>query len=151
MATMLMACHSEENASSNPEAPSNLLKEAQVLAVKSSGAPLNYTFEVEIKSPDTGCDQYADWWEVVTEDAQLIYRRILTHSHVNEQPFRRSGGPVKINTNQKVFIRVHMNNLGYSLKGLTGSTDQGFNLHELPEGFGSDLAALQPLPGDCPN
>ena len=57
-----------------------------------------------VASPDTGCDQYANWWEVITEDGALIYRRILGHSHVNEQPFIRSGVGVVIDENQVVIV-----------------------------------------------
>lgn len=149
--TLAMACHTDEHASSDPEAPGDTANEAQVLSVRTSGDPMNYLFDVEVKSPDTGCDQYANWWEVVTEDAELIYRRILAHSHVNEQPFRRSGGPVKINPDQRVLIRVHMNNAGYSSKVLKGSINQGFKPQELEKDFGSNLAKQEPLPGDCPN
>jgi len=67
---------------------------ARVTKVTVSGEANNYNFSVTIASPDTGCDQYADWWEVFTEDGVLIYRRILAHSHVTEQPFTRSGGAV---------------------------------------------------------
>jgi len=69
---------------------------ADVLSVEVTGSPNAYQFSVKIASPDTGCEQYADWWEVLSEDGQLLYRRILLHSHVNEQPFVRSGGPVNI-------------------------------------------------------
>jgi len=61
--------------------------EAKIISVEVSGVPDNYTFNVGVSSPDTGCDQYADWWEVITEEGELIHRRILAHSHVTEQPF----------------------------------------------------------------
>lgn len=84
--------------------------QAVVTAVSFTGTPDDYTFSVEISSPDTGCDQYADWWEVFDKEGELIYRRILGHSHVNEQPFTRSGGAVKIQEDTFVYIRAHMNN-----------------------------------------
>ena len=65
---------------------------ANVMQVSVGGNPGSYTFSVTIESPDSGCDQYADWWEVVSPEGQLIYRRVLLHSHVREQPFHSLGG-----------------------------------------------------------
>ena len=50
---------------------------ADVTSVRVSGEPNAYTFAVTVRSPDTGCDRYANWWEVVAEDESLVYRRIL--------------------------------------------------------------------------
>jgi len=79
--------------------------QAAVIGVSITGAEQNYTFSVTIESPDTGCDQYADWWEVFTADGVLVYRRILGHSHVDEQPFTRSGGILAIGGDDFVYIR----------------------------------------------
>ena len=70
--------------------------QADVLTVAVTGQANAYQFNVQVASPDTGCDQYADWWEALSEDGQLLYRRVLLHSHVSEQPFTRSGGSVAI-------------------------------------------------------
>lgn len=123
--------------------------QAVVEAVTFSGEEENYTFQVRLRSPDTGCDQYADWWEVFNEDGQLIYRRILAHSHVNEQPFTRSGGPVNIKNNDFVYIRGHMNNLGYGSLVFGGTIQDGFGAQELPIEFAADLAGVEPLPTNC--
>ncbi len=50
---------------------------ADVKLVSISGSPGAYSFSVTVRSPDTGCDRYADWWEVLTTEGQLIYRRVL--------------------------------------------------------------------------
>ncbi len=124
-------------------------KLAAVLSVAVSGNEGRYTFNVEIGSPDTGCDQYADWWEVIDENGQLKYRRILAHSHVNEQPFKRSGGPVPVNADDRLFVRAHMNNTGYGIEVMSGSVQEGFKEDSLEVDFAVDLAKEDPLPADC--
>jgi len=122
---------------------------ADVTEVTASGRSGSYQFSVTIKSPDTGCDQYADWWEVISEEGDLIYRRILLHSHVSEQPFRRSGGPVQINSKDMVFIRAHMNNKGYGGTAFRGTPESGFNEFNLSDDFASELEKQAPLPDGC--
>ncbi len=122
---------------------------AEIVSVTQTGASGNYNFQVGILSPDTGCDQYADWWEILTEDGDLIYRRVLGHSHVNEQSFIRSGGPVNITANQTVIIRAHMNNLGYGTQSFIGSVQEGFSIHNTALGFASDVEDDSPQPAPC--
>lgn len=118
--------------------------------VTTSGKENNYNFSVTLSSPDTGCSQYADWWEVISEDGNtLIYRRILAHSHVSEQPFTRSGGTVPIKSSTVVIIRGHMNNLGYGINVLKGSIDKGFIPTTLDESFALDISKTEPLPKSC--
>ncbi|MDY8136103.1 hypothetical protein U0D62_10840 [Aquimarina sp. 2201CG5-10] len=122
---------------------------SSVTEVSVSGQEYDYTFNVGIKSPDTGCKQYADWWEIVSEDGELIYRRILLHSHVGEQPFTRSGGSVNINKDQTVFIRSHMNNKGYGEVVFKGSVSKGFKRYVLTSEFANELQTISPLPKGC--
>jgi len=122
---------------------------ADVLSIQVTGNPGLYQFAVEVASPDTGCEQYADWWEVFSEDGELRYRRILLHSHVNEQPFVRSGGPVNIAADDVVYVRAHMNEIGYGGTLMKGTVQDGFIPAEAEAGFGASLERVPPLPEDC--
>ena len=122
---------------------------ADVLSVAVSGSENAYQFAVEIRSPDTGCEQYADWWEVVSEDGDLIYRRILAHSHVSEQPFTRTGGPVSIDANTVVIVRAHMYPGGYGGAAFRGSVGGDFDVIQLDVNFAPNLEEIDPLPTGC--
>ncbi len=148
--TILCPCDTNDLSSSNEV---DLVvcneKTATVVSVTASGVENNYTFSVGISSPDIGCSQYANWWEVVTKDGTLLYRRILGHSHVNEQPFIRSGGPINITSDQFVIIRAHMNTSGYGIKAFIGSVNNGFTETVLDNEFAQTLATVAPLPKGC--
>ena len=127
---------------------------ADVVSVEVTGDPNAYRFSVEIASPDTGCDQYADWWEVLSEDGALIYRRILAHSHTEENgtgnPFTRDGGPVALASDQIVVVRAHMNNTGYVGEAMQGSAESGFvEATEIGSGFAIDVEDDDPQPEFC--
>jgi hypothetical protein len=122
---------------------------ADVTKVQVSGSPGGYDFSVTIRSPDKGCTQYADWWEVLGADGKLLYRRVLLHSHTNEQPFERSGGPVPIQAETTVWVRAHMNTSGYGGAALKGSVKSGFVAETLPPGFAANAATQAPLPDGC--
>jgi hypothetical protein len=122
---------------------------ADVISVQASGQPGAYQFNVGIRSPDKGCAQYADWWEVVSADGKLLYRRVLLHSHVDEQPFTRSGGPVLIQADTVVWVRAHMNTGGYGGMAFQGSVKTGFKPAVPDSGFATGLARQQPLPEGC--
>jgi len=122
---------------------------ADVTAVSASGEAGAYQFSVTIRSPDTGCEQYADWWEVLDEDGNLLYRRILTHSHAGEQPFTRSGGPVPIEADRVVIIRAHMHPYSYGVTVFKGTVEDGFVETILAQSFAIDLETVEPLPTSC--
>lgn len=122
---------------------------ADIVSVTISGAPGAFYFDVGVRSKDTGCRQYADWWEVVSEDGRLLYRRVLLHSHVDEQPFVRGGGPVPIQPDTIVWIRAHMNPGGYGGVAFRGSLRAGFRAATLASDFAADLASASPLPDGC--
>ena len=120
-----------------------------VTSVVVTGESGNYSFGVTIESPDTGCNQYADWWEVIRADGSLVYRRILAHSHVDEQPFTRSGSPVSVASDEEIIVRAHMNNSGYGEQVISGSVEQGLFTESLDTTFATELETASPLPESC--
>ena len=65
-----------------------------VTAVQQSDT--SWTFEVKVQHEDTGWDHYANSWEVLTLDGEVIATHVLTHPHVEEQPFTRSMSGIAI-------------------------------------------------------
>jgi hypothetical protein len=54
-------------------------------------------FTVTVRHDDDGWDHYADAWQVVDpERGEVLAERELLHPHVNEQPFTRSLGGVRL-------------------------------------------------------
>lgn len=147
---LLIGCMNADEQPDN-EIPDNEMETilAKITEVTVSGNSGSYTFNVTIESPDTGCDQYADWWEVFNPDGELLYRRILAHSHVDEQPFTRSGGLVPIAENTEVIVRAHMNNLGYGTQVFRGTVSGGFEVDSIGTDFAIQLETTEPLPTDC--
>ena len=122
---------------------------ADAVAVQVDGAAGAYTFRVTVRSPDRDCGRYADWWEVVRTDGSLAYRRILDHSHPDEQPFTRAGGPVPIGADDTVIVRAHLHPDGYGGALLRGSAQGGFRAWDAPPDFARGLATAPPQPERC--
>jgi hypothetical protein len=55
-----------------------------------------WSVKVTLKHGDTGWDHYADKWRVVDGDGNTLGERVLYHPHVDEQPFTRGLGGVKV-------------------------------------------------------
>ena len=83
--------------------------EVDVLDVKvRKQADGRYQFSVTLSHADTGWEHYADKWEVLTPDGRVLGTRVLLHPHVDEQPFTRDLGNVRIPERIKeVVIRGH--------------------------------------------
>jgi hypothetical protein len=122
---------------------------ADVVEVAARGRPGAYELAVTVKSSDRNCDAYANWWEVVSEDGKLLFRRVLMHSHPDEQPFTRPGGPVPIAAETTVVVRAHFHPTGYGGAALRGSVAAGFAPWTPPPGFAAGLAKVDPLPREC--
>lgn len=73
------------------------------------------TFSVTLEHADEGWEHYANQWDVVTLDGELIKSRVLFHPHVNEQPFTRSLSGVAIAKDiEQVKVRAKDLKHGYS-------------------------------------
>ncbi len=83
--------------------------EADVIRVEATktGAQV-YRFDVTVLHKDEGWKHYADKWDVVAPDGEVLGTRTLYHPHVKEQPFTRSLSGVKIPAGiEQVTIRAH--------------------------------------------
>ncbi len=69
---------------------------ADVIGVEVRGGADGFSFDVTVRSDDTGWDKYADAWEVRDPEGFVLGTRVLAHPHENEQPFTRSLGGVSV-------------------------------------------------------
>lgn len=77
-------------------------------------------FSVTVEHADEGWDHHANKWQVVDAEGEVIAVRELAHPHVNEQPFTRSLGRVKIPEGlDTVTVRAHDSVHGYGGRELT--------------------------------
>jgi hypothetical protein len=84
-----------------------------VRAVQAEGG--RWTFHVTVSHPDTGWEDYADGWDVVTPDGQILkqneadtFTRLLLHPHETEQPFSRSQSRLVVPDGvTQVTVRAH--------------------------------------------
>lgn len=122
---------------------------ASILAVAVNGSAGAYQFTVTINNHSLDCDRGADWWEIVSKDGSLIYRRLLQPHHVGQPTFDSVGGPVAIDADTVVWVRLHQGSAGYATTALKGSVTTGFQERSVSRGFADDLARLPPLPSAC--
>ncbi|MGH1576708.1 hypothetical protein [Planktotalea sp.] len=79
---------------------------------------MGWNFDVTLEHPDTGWDHYADGWEIVTGDGEILGTRILHHPHVEEQPFTRTLRHVMVpDGTREVFLRVKCSADGWKDSG----------------------------------
>ena len=71
-------------------------------------------FTVSVKHADSGWQHYANRWEVLGPNDEVLATRTLRHPHVGEQPFTRKLPRVKLPaTLETVRIRAHDSVHGY--------------------------------------
>jgi hypothetical protein len=79
----------------------------------------DWRVSVTLRHGDTGWDHYADAWRVVTADGGVIGTRTLYHPHVDEQPFTRSLGGLKLpSAVSHVYVEAHDSVHGWSSERL---------------------------------
>jgi len=95
--------------------------QADVLKIEVERTDENtFHFDVTVLHNDKGWDHYANRWDVVAPDGNVLATRFLNHPHENEQPFTRSLGGVKIPASiNNVSIRAHDSVHGYGGKIIT--------------------------------
>ncbi len=67
-----------------------------ISATATQGDDQTWTISVTLQHDDSGWDHYANRWDIVDTDGNLLSSRKLLHPHVNEQPFTRSLSSVEI-------------------------------------------------------
>ncbi len=68
----------------------------------------NWSVKVTLKHGDTDWNHYADNWRVVDDEGNILGDRVLLHPHVDEQPFTRGLGNMKVpEGTATVYIEAH--------------------------------------------
>ena len=89
---------------------------ADVLFVRAIETGTNeWTFHVTVSHPDKGWQDYADGWDVVTENGSVLktdpsspFTRLLLHPHEAEQPFTRSQSGIMVpEGTSRIIVRAH--------------------------------------------
>ncbi len=82
--------------------------EADIIKVGVDKTDSTYNFNVTVVHNDEGWQHYADKWDIVDPEGQVLATRVLYHPHVNEQPFTRSLSGVAIDAGiRSVTVRAH--------------------------------------------
>ncbi|ETX10637.1 hypothetical protein MUS1_13720 [Marinomonas ushuaiensis DSM 15871] len=94
---------------------SDSLEYAQVTYVKASQTSNgSWCFDTQVRHNDEGWQHYADTWQVVSQQGEVLGERVLFHPHDNEQPFTRSLCGVQIPSDvTMVIVRAKCNLHGF--------------------------------------
>lgn len=88
---------------------------AEIVAATASGSGGLWSVSVTLRHGDTGWDDYADAWRVVTSDGTVVATRELLHPHVDEKPFTRSLAGIEIPSGTvEVFVEARTNADGWN-------------------------------------
>lgn len=96
--------------------------EADVMAVEAVQQEADvWTFAVTVRHGDRDPDHWADWWRVRTPDGRELGRRVLLHSHVDEQPFTRDA-PIRVPRDVRIVV-IEAHDKVHGLGGATVTVD----------------------------
>ncbi|MEM9448717.1 MAG: AAA family ATPase [Cyanobacteria bacterium P01_E01_bin.6] len=146
-----------------------LIDGAVVLAVEPKEEAGSSIIEVTVHSPDPSCDQYVDWWEILSEDGKtLIYQSEFLSFPLDDEPLMvNTSPPLQLKRDQVLFVRAHQHiteagddydpatgqplpTSGYAAEqAMKGSIAKGFTTVRIPETFGKGLAQDNPQPLSC--
>ncbi len=92
-----------------------------------------WTFNTTVRHNDEGWDHYADAWQVVDLEGNILAERVLLHPHDTEQPFTRSQSNIEIPPNMtQLFVRAKCNVHGFGgqevLLDLTAAEGENFEV-----------------------
>jgi hypothetical protein len=87
---------------------------ARIVAAEARAAQAGWTVSVTLRHGDTGWDDYADGWRVVTGEGTVLATRPLAHPHVTEQPFTRSLSGLDLPRGTPLFIESSTSRTGWS-------------------------------------
>jgi hypothetical protein len=143
LSAVLSACGGSD--ATPPGSPVPGAGNADVLRVRAvQAADGSWTFHVTVQHPDTGWEDYADGWDVVTPDGTVLkpdpdgpFTRLLLHPHVEEQPFTRSQSGIVIpESTTRVQVRAHDLADGFGGQevtvDLTAAAGPGFEVERQP-------------------
>jgi len=113
---LMIACNLFTQFSAESDMPNANVADADVTFVRTIQATDgSWTFHVTVSHPDTGWEDYADGWDVITLEGEVLspdassgFTRLLLHPHVGEQPFTRSQSNIIIPEGvTQVIVRAH--------------------------------------------
>lgn len=93
-----------------------------------------WTFHVSVNHGDVGLDDFADGWDIVTTDGDVVklepnhrFTKSLRAPHVDEQPFTRTRRGLEIPDGiEKVRVRAHDSNGGFGGKEVVVNLSKRF-------------------------
>ncbi len=90
----------------------------------------SWLVKVTLEHSDTGWDHYADNWQVVDAEGNVLGNRVLQHPHVQEQPFTRDLAGVKVPDGvTTLYIKAHDKVHGWTTNKLKVDLNKAIGKH----------------------